>query len=83
MLNLFEAKKSEKKDELKVNPSLGESCIELRQHLGNNTYLMCDGDFLKVLEIHPIFDEALTIEELDRELTPFQRFVSLDRAADV
>ena len=40
MFSLFEATATQIKEEVKVKPSLGESFVELRQHLGNNVFLM-------------------------------------------
>ena len=48
--SLFEATQNKVKSEIKVKPSLGESFVELRQNLGNNVFLMLNGDLLKVRE---------------------------------
>ncbi len=75
MYSLAHNKISYRKKAIRLPPSIGESYVGLRSHLGDGIFLLEDGDLGVTYQIDGICDEALTEDELYSAFLPLVKFI--------
>lgn len=67
---------AQKTNNLELGPSISESHLSFREHIGKDVYLMANGDLSMLFELSGICDESLSEAELYAAFTPLRQFCS-------